>query len=84
MENQPTMKELQRAAWAGLIVSILEDNGDLSINEIKLDIASLFSELILMGVVEGDEIDLRIGDACKRILEAEMAVRDVKDFLEKN
>lgn len=71
----------QRAGLMGLINALLEEEQELTLNQIKGKIVRCVSGLVLLDAMVGDEIDYEVVETCKSYLESEQALEDVRDLL---
>lgn len=81
MQERSIQVEKQRAALMGLITSILQEEQELSLIEIKLRVANAIALMIDLDSMVADEIDFHTVGACKTFLEGEQALENVKDLL---
>lgn len=60
---------LQRAAIMALIVKLLEEKKNLTMNEVKNVLVNFISSMIDENLMVGDLIDLMVAKSCKKYLE---------------
>ena len=71
----------QRAALMGLFLAILQEEADLTIDQVKDKLVSMFATLIELGVVVDDEIDMEVAKGCRDYCKQGLALQQLKDLL---
>lgn len=74
----------QRAAVMGLLTSILHDEEECTLKEMKDRVLACLSTLIVFDMVVGDSIDDITFQAGKQHCKEQMALEEVREILESN
>lgn len=71
----------QRAGLMGFLLCLLEEENELSMNEVKQKAVSIFTTMMSLDLMVRDEIDMEVARACRNFCEQEKALMDFKEIL---